>query len=72
MTVEERVAAFVKALKPAPICDDCIATSLKLGAGSNRVMARNSTASLGLTRDFTRTKNGCSKGGKRKLVTKAN
>ncbi len=72
MTVEARVAAFVRSVKPQPICDDCIARTLRLGAGANRVMARNATAGLGQGSDFTRAKGICSKCGRRKLVTKAN
>ena len=71
MTVEATVAAFVRAARPQAMCDDCIAKSLKLGSGSNRVMARNATAGLSQTRDFIRAKGPCSKCGKRKLVTRA-
>jgi hypothetical protein len=71
MTVEATVAAFVRSVKPQAMCDDCIAKSLQLGSGSNRAMARNATAGLRQTKDFTRAKGACSKCGKRKLVTHA-
>ena len=72
MTVEATVAAFIRSVKPQAMCDDCIAKSLRLGSGSNRVMARNATAGLSQTKDFTRAKGACSKCGKGKLVTRAN
>ncbi|MCX5735669.1 MAG: hypothetical protein NTW68_15295 [candidate division NC10 bacterium] len=72
MTVEATVAAFVRSVKPQAMCDDCIAKRLRLGSGSNRVMARNATAGLSQTKDFTRAKGVCSKCGKQKLVTHAN
>ena len=72
MTVEATVAAFIRSVKPQAMCDDCIAKNLRLGSGSNRVMARNATAGLGQTKDFTRAKGACSKCGKQKLVIRAN
>ncbi len=72
MTVEARVAAFIRSVKPRAICDGCIAKSLRLGSGSNRVMARNATAGLSQTTDFTRVKGECSECGEQKLVTHAN
>jgi hypothetical protein len=72
MTVEARVADFLRSLKPNAVCDDCIAKTLRLGSGSNRVMARNATSGLGQSRDFIRVKGTCSKCGGRKLVTNAN
>lgn len=72
MTVEARVAAFVRLVQPQAMCDDCIARGLRLGSGSNRTMARNATAALSQTKDFTRAKGVCSSCGERKLVTHAN
>ena len=71
MTVEAKVAAFIVSMKPAPWCDDCIAKTLNLGSGGNRVMARNATSGLGQNGTFTRIKGTCTKCGRTKLVIRA-
>ena len=53
MTVEAWVAEFVRSVTlPQAMCDSCIAKSLQLGSGSNKVMARYATAGLSQTKDF--------------------
>jgi hypothetical protein len=72
MTVEARVAAYVKSIKPVALCDSCIAQTLGLGFGANRTMARNATAGLGIGGAFSRVQNICSRCGQKRLVTRAN
>lgn len=70
MTVEERIAKFLRA-GPGLYCDDCLGRILRLGYGANRHMARNATAALKVTRDFMKQKGTCCKCLKTKFVTGA-
>lgn len=67
MTREESVAQHLRKHVGKTFCDDCIAESI----GINRHQARNATAGLGVSSDFSREDGICSKCGKSKKVTKA-
>lgn len=54
MTAEAWVAEFVRSVTPSSRRGvTCIAQSLRLGSGSNKVMARNATAGLSQTRTLS-------------------
>lgn len=68
MTVEDRVAAFLRNHKGTDFCDDCTASQV----GINRHQARNATSGLGASRAaFSRGDRTCSRCGKDKRVIRA-
>lgn len=67
MTVEDRVAAFLRSHRRTDFCDDCIAAQ----RGINRHQARNATSGLGATREFDRGDRVCSRCGRDKRVIRA-
>ena len=70
MTIEEKITQFLKTFRNS-ICDDCLGKNLQLGSGGNRHMARNATAALKTTKDFSKQKGQCTVCDKTKLVTKS-
>ena len=67
MTVEQRVAMFLRTHQQRDFCDDCTAREV----GINRHQARNATSALGATRDFDRDDRTCSRCGHTKRVVMA-
>ncbi len=65
MTVLEEVQALILRLSPQPVCDDCIAETLKL---SVRQHANHKTRELAGSGGFERRKDICSLCGSEKLV----
>lgn len=66
MTIEERVAAFLRGHDGTNYCDDCLADEMGL---EDRQQARNAAAALGASGDFDRGQRTCSVCGETKLVT---
>ena len=68
MTREESVVQYLRTHVGKTFCDDCIAEQIGMNL---RQQARNATAGLGKSSDFSREDGICSKCGKSKKVTKA-
>lgn len=68
MTVLERVAEAIKAKQPHPICDDCLATELKL---SVRQHANHKTRELAVKPGFRREQARCFSCGSTKKCIRA-
>jgi hypothetical protein len=60
MTVPEKIAAFLKARKPAAFCDDCLASNLNL---AGRQLAQQATGPLSQTLAYVRMMARCSQCG---------
>ncbi|MAI88880.1 MAG: hypothetical protein CBB65_00175 [Hyphomonadaceae bacterium TMED5] len=66
MTVIERVAELLEKVRPDTLCDDCIATKLKI---TPRQHANHKTRELAKSPHFQRIKAECSSCGSLKLVS---
>ena len=64
MTVLEEVAKLIVRLTPEPICDDCVADTLKLSA---RQHANHKTRELAGSNGFERSRRACSMCGVEKV-----
>ncbi|MCA9278917.1 MAG: hypothetical protein H6815_12065 [Phycisphaeraceae bacterium] len=64
----EKVFALLRKNKSKRLCDDCVA---ELAEIKNRIAVNPITSAFGLTSDFLREKDACSRCGKVKLVTQS-
>jgi hypothetical protein len=77
MTNAEKVANFLRARKPHPFCDQCIADAVQLGSRSfgprrdqyNPHIAQQNTTALSQTRQFRRSSGVCHECGAARKVT---